>query len=116
MGINDGFDGMIILIASRWIQNVISVNRINNRLIDICILTNKSILKIVSVYDPQTAHTLEEKDVFHDKMLGGLLLILEIEILLACADFNCHVGKFSNSFDYVHDNQGFGTNFFDTRF
>lgn len=36
-------------------------------------------------------------------MLSGLLLILQIEILLlARADFNCHVGKFLNSFNNVH--------------
>ena len=50
VGINDRFDGMTIPIESKCIQNVISVNRINNRLIDIWILTNKSILKIVNVY------------------------------------------------------------------
>ena len=43
---NDGFGGVAILIASKWIQNVISVNRINSRLRNNWILVDKSILTL----------------------------------------------------------------------
>ena len=46
IGDNDGFGGVAILIASKWIQNVISVNRINSRLSNNWILVDKSILTL----------------------------------------------------------------------
>ena len=51
---------LAILIVSEWVQNVISVNRINNRLIIIQIIFDKSILNISSIYTSQTGCPLEE--------------------------------------------------------
>ena len=72
---NDSFGGVDILMASKFIQNTISVNRINKRLINIRILIHKFILNIFSVYAPHTDHSLEEKDLSYEHKLSELTLI-----------------------------------------
>ena len=103
---NDSFGGVDILMASKFIQNTISVNK---RLINIRILIHKFILNIFSVYAPHTGHSLEEKDLSYEHKLSELTLIPQNELLLIYGNVNCHVGIYANRFGYVHDNQGFGT-------
>ena len=103
-----GFGGVAILIAEKWIDKVISITRIDSRLISIRILNGKNI-NIFSIYAPQTGRSQEEKDKFYDKLLGNLTAVPDNEFLLVCGDFNGHVGQDSNGFDGVHGNLGYGS-------
>ena len=62
------FQDMAIFIASKWIENIISFNRINSRLLNIQILINKCIANIFIDYAPQNDRPLGEKDLFYGLM------------------------------------------------
>ena len=87
----------VILIASIWIQNVISVYRINSRLTNIWIIMDKSIFSIFRVYVLGTDCPLERKNLFNDQLLSELVLILENKILLVSRYFNFHVRSIQKS-------------------
>ena len=48
-GNENGFGGVGILIAEKWITNVLSVDRVNPRIINIRLLIGKMIVNIYSV-------------------------------------------------------------------
>lgn len=62
------FCDVAIFIASKSIQNAISFNRINSRLL-MQILIDECMLNIFSDYAPQTGLPLEDKILLYDQLL-----------------------------------------------
>ena len=63
-GRKDGYAGVGILVAARWIDKVMEVTRISERIMFVWILVGKSIVDFVSAYAPQTGQREEEKKSF----------------------------------------------------
>ena len=109
MGCDEGISGVGILVAEKWIDDVIEVKRINDRLMVLRVRIGKSVLNLVSVYAPQVGRSMEEKEEFFISLGSVLSAISEGEHLVVCGDMNGHVGKEVNGFEGVHGGYGFGS-------
>ena len=85
-----GGGGVEVLVATKWIDNVISVFRHSTRLIMLGLLCGKSIINFTWVYAPQLGLPAEEKDRFYE------------QLLLIAGDFNDHVGQHSKGYSQHH--------------
>ena len=70
IGSDSGFGGVGILLAEKWIDKVIDVNRVNDRIILIKIMVQESILSVISVYAPQCGLDDVQKDRFYDSLIN----------------------------------------------
>ena len=93
MGCEDGVSGVGVLVAESWIENVIEVRRVNERILVVRIMIGNCIVNLISVYAPQVGRSMEDKEEFH-ALLGKTLASLDAdEKLLILGDFNGHVGE-----------------------
>ena len=105
-GDTSGFGGIGILVAEKWIEKVISVDRTSSRQMSLRLLIGRKILYILSSYAPQAGLSEYEKDTFFFNLLN-CISIVPTE-LLVCGDLNGHVGKTSSGFEGVHGGHGCG--------
>ena len=108
VGCEEGTSGVGILVAERWIEKVIEVKRINERLMVLRVAIGKSVLYLVSVYAPQVGRSMNVKEEFFINLGAVLSTIKEGERLVVCGDLNGHVGKEVDGFEGVHGGYGFG--------
>ena len=54
--------GVGILVEQRWIEKVLEVKRISERIITLRVIVGKTVLNLISVYAPQVGRELEEKE------------------------------------------------------
>ena len=107
-GCEQGTSGVGVLIAERWIDDVIEVRRVSERIIVIRFRLGKSVVNLISVYAPQVGRPREEKEEFL-ALLGKVLYgISDTEGLVVCGDLNGHVGAKCDGFEGVHGGNGFG--------
>jgi hypothetical protein len=107
-GSEEGVSGVGILVDERWIESVIEVRRVSERLIVVRVAIGRSVLNVVCAYAPQAGRSNEEKEgflVMFGKTLSG---ISEMERLVVGGDFNCHVGATADGYEGVHGGHGFG--------
>ena len=108
VGCAEGVSGVGILVAERWVDNVIEVKRVNERVMILRVIVGKSVLNVVSVYAPQVGRPMAEKEEFL-VVLGKVLTdIGDSEMLVVCGDMNGHVGAKAEEFEGVHGGNGFG--------
>ena len=109
VGSKDGAGGVATLLADKWTENVIDVNRVNDRIMFVKLLLGKSIVVLVSVYAPQQGLPDSEKDAFYEELLLTLSAMGKNEIIMLCGDMNGHVGRSSSDYEGVYGGNGFGT-------
>ena len=63
-GYNKGTAGVGVFIADRWIDSVVDVDRVNERIMYVKLVIGKQIVNSVSAYAPQVGLSAEEKNVF----------------------------------------------------
>ena len=107
-GEETGFGGVGLLVEEDLVENVISVERINSRIMYIRIMIEKSIIRIFSVYAPQTGLPKLQKEKFYSDLLTQTALTPKEEFPLICGDLNGHVGNETAGFDNAHGGNGFG--------
>jgi hypothetical protein len=108
VGCEEGVAGVGVLVAGKWIDSVVEVRRVNERVMVLRLAIGKSLLNIVSVYAPQVGRPIEEKEEFYI-LLGNVLKdVGENENLIVCGDLNGHVGARADGFEGVHGGKGFG--------
>ena len=72
-GCEEGLAGVRILVAEKWIEKVIEVKRISERIMVLKVTVDKSVsVYIVSVYALQVGRSTEEKEEFYG-VLGKVL-------------------------------------------
>ena len=72
VGYEDGVAGVGVLVAERWIDSVVQVKWVSERLMVVRVMVGGSMLNVVSVYAPQVGTSLDEKMDFYaalDKVL-----------------------------------------------
>lgn len=108
-GCDSGLAGVGVMVAEKWIEHVVEVKRVNERLMLLRLAVGKRILNIISVYAPQVGRSKEEKE----ELLAALGKVIgevgDDEELVVCGDLNCHVGALTEGFEDVHGGKGFGT-------
>ena len=100
---NKGTAGVGVFIVERWIDSVVNVVRVNERIMYV-----KQIVNIVSAYVPQVGLSAEEKDDFWDSFIIVLSGIPKQESICIGSDMNGHVGRDVDGYGGVHGAMGFG--------
>ena len=103
-----GTGGVGIFLAEKWVDKVIDVNRVSDRIILIKILANDRILTVVSVYAPQCGLDDSVKDNFYDSLIGTTAKLADKEVVVITGDLNGHVGKEAEGFENLHGGFGYG--------
>ena len=98
-----------IFIAQKWVDKVIDVKRVNDRIIVVKFFICKWIATAVSVYMPQCALSEEEKDKFYDELIAVASKFGDNELVIVGGNFNGHVGKSSEGYEGMHGGLGFGS-------
>ena len=93
MGNDEGSTGVGIFLAEKWIDKVIDINRVNDRIMLIKLIVGKSVVSVVSAYAPQSVLDDSVKDVFYDERLAVVSKLGEKETVFVTGDINGHVGK-----------------------
>jgi len=107
-GSEEGVSGVGVLVAEKWIDSVLEVRRVSERLMVVRVAVGKSVVNLVCAYAPQVGRSMEEKEAFlmlFSKMVSD---VNGKERLIVCGDFNCHVGDGVGGYEGVHGGSGFG--------
>ena len=107
--LNRGIAGVGVFIAERWIDSVVNVVRVNERIMYVKLVIEIQIVNIVLAYAPQVGLSAEEKDDFWDSFIIVLSGIPKQEIIFIGSNMNGHVGRDADGYSGVHAGMGFGT-------
>ena len=108
-GCNKGTAGVCLFIAERWIDSVVDVVRVNERIIYVKLVIGKQIVNSVSAYAPQVGLSAEGKDDFWDSFIIVLSGVPKQEVIFIGSDMNGHVGRDADGYGGDHGGMGFGT-------
>ena len=67
-GCKDGNEGVECLISDRWIDRIIDVKSVNERIMCLMVLIGDKLVTCICAYAPQTGRIAKEKDSFCDQM------------------------------------------------
>ena len=107
-GGTDGTAGVGIFVAEKWIECVVEVSRISERIMMIKFVLGNMVVNVLSLYSPQVGRSEEEKDVFWDKVFQLVNNIPQNDVVIVAGDLNGHVGKTSSGYEGVHGGFGYG--------
>jgi hypothetical protein len=108
-GDSTGTGGVGFLVAEDLADKILSVKRIDHRLMSLRVLADDKIIHLLSAYAPQCGRSQEEKDKFYDSLMDNITAVPEAEFLIVGGDLNGHVGSKVNGFRGIHGGQGYGT-------
>src|SRR4029077_8182218 len=98
-----------ILIAEKWVDKVIDVQKISERLMMIRKAIGKRVLNLISAYAPHPGRAAKEKEEFWKSVFELLMGISTEESVFVCGDLNGHVGSDPGGYRGVHGGNGYGT-------
>ena len=107
-GDESGQGGVGLLLEESLVENVLSVERVDNRIMFIRVMIGKTIFRVFSAYAPKTGLPEQEKDSFYNNLLSQTSVTPEDEFMLVCGDLNGHVGEKSRGFVGAHGGNGYG--------
>jgi len=108
VGCEKGVSGVGVLVADRWVDSIIEVKRVSERILVLRVVVGKSVLNLVSAYAPQSGRPIEEKEDFYACLGETIGSANSKERYVVCGDMNGHVGEKSDGFCGVHGGHGFG--------
>ena len=92
--------------SEKWIEKVLEVKRISERIMLLRVIAGKAVINIASVYAPQSGLPREEEEFYIS--LGKVLLSVDPrEQLFVCGDMNGHVEMEADGFEGIHEGHGF---------
>jgi len=97
-----GLGGVGIMLAEKWIDTVISVDRLNHRCIQLRFLAGTVIVNTISCYAPQAGLPATDKDALYDQVISLVADVPDDEMLLLGGDLNGHVGARAAGFEGIH--------------
>ena len=100
--------GVGILIRSEWIDKVVSVTRVNERIIGVKLIIAGNLVNILSVYAPQVGRKEEEKDKFWNELFDTVRCMPDSEKVIMAGDLNGHIGEERVGYEAVHGGYSFG--------
>lgn len=108
-GCAESVAGVGVLLAEKWIDKVVDVKRVNERIMIVKLVVGKHIVNVISAYAPQSGNEEVVKDDWWDELLEICKNVpVEEEIILG-GDLNGHVGAVSDGYVGVHGGHSFGT-------
>jgi len=106
-GCKDGNAGVGLHISERWIDRIIDVKRVNERIMCLKVLISDKLVTCVCAYVPQTGRSVQEKDSFWDQMISVTGSIPASEMIVFWRGLNRHIGTNVDEYDGVHGRYGF---------
>ena len=103
-----GTSGVGIMIAEKWVDKVVEVKNVSERLMMIRIAFGEKIINIVSAYAPHAGRSDVEKEEFWFCLTKLLSEIKNDEIIFVGGDMNGHVGIETDGFEGIHGGNGYG--------
>ena len=97
----EGTNGVGILLAKKWTENVFEVQRISDRIILLKLIIGKTVFTIISVYAPQQGRPAVEKERFYDQLQSVTAKVPLSEVLIPLGDWNGHVGASADGYEGV---------------
>ena len=91
-----------MFLAEIWIDSVVDVVRVHERIMYVKLVNGKQIGNIVSPYAPQVGLSAEEKDYFWDRFIIVLSGIPKHASIFIGSDLNCHDGRDANRYGGVN--------------
>ena len=83
-GCKEGLAGVGMLVEKKWVDNVMEVKRVSERILTIRVRVEMKILNLISVYAPQVGRTRAEKEEFYEKLFEVVSAINDKESLFLC--------------------------------
>ena len=108
IGNQEGNGGVGVMLAEKWIQKVIHVNRVNDRLMLLKVPVGKRVVTIISTYAPQQGLSDDAKEKFYTDLILHTSNVDEKEVIILGGDMNGHVGKITAGYEDVHGGFGYG--------
>ena len=68
-GCKEGTAGVGVFVAKKWVEYVIKVDRVSERIIMLKLAVGRRVINVISVYGPQAGRSVEEKEIFWDKVV-----------------------------------------------
>ena len=103
-----GSGGVGVLIADKWKEKIVEVVRVSDRIMYLKIMIGKELVTFVCVYAPQAGLSSKCKQDFYDDLQCIYSKFHPDDMVVACGDWNGHVGQESDGYDGVHGGYGFG--------
>src|SRR3989441_8067361 len=88
----DGLAGVGVLVAEKWVENVVEVKRLSDRLMLIRVSIGTNILNVISGYAPQVGRLIVVKEEFLLSLSKMVDEIGQEEFVMIGGDMNGHVG------------------------
>ena len=104
-----GIAGVGIVLADKWVDKVVRVDRVSDRIITLELLIGKTVTTFISVYAPHSGRSEEEKDSFYDALRATVAKIADKKLVIIAGDLNGHVGRGSEGYEGIHGGRGYGT-------
>src|SRR5437899_3981827 len=104
----DGLGGVGVLVAEKWVENVVGGERLSERLMLIRVSIGTNILNVISGYAPQVRRSIEEKEEFLLSLSKMVDEIGQEEFVVIGGDMNGHVGEKVDGYKEVHGGKGYG--------
>jgi len=113
-GCKDGNAGIGLLISDRWIDGIVDVKRMNERIMCLKVLISDKLVTCIYAYAPQTGRRAEEKDSFCDQMISVTESVPSSELIVLGGDRNGHVGTNVDGYDGTRGEYAFAERNADT--
>lgn len=107
-GGKDGNGGVGVLVAEKWVDQVVKVNRVDERILVVQLLVGRRLVNVISTYAPQVGRSDDEKDVYWDALIETVSRLSAGEAVILGGDLNGHVGSAADGYGGVHGDMGFG--------
>jgi len=107
-GGKEGLGGVGVLISERIVNKVVDSKTYGDRVILVKLAFGKRIMNIISVYAPQSGHSIIEKEEFWEGLRQVVASISVDEAIWIGGDLNGHVGRTADGYEGVHGGFGYG--------
>uniref|UniRef100_UPI00358F58A9 craniofacial development protein 2-like n=1 Tax=Myxine glutinosa TaxID=7769 RepID=UPI00358F58A9 len=107
-GCPEGVNGVGVLFSEEFVDSVVSVTRVSDRLMMVKMMIGKLLVNVISGYAPQVGRSDEEKDKFWCAIEKLMENVKDEEVVVVGGDLNGHVGRSMDGFDRVHGGCGYG--------
>ena len=101
-----GSERVGIFLTKDWVDKVIDISWVSDRMIVIKLLVQGIIISIVSVYAPKYGLDDSQKDNFYDGPINFVRKLGKKEVVVIAGDLNDHVA--SKAKDFEDQREGYG--------
>jgi len=108
-GINNQRNGVGIIISDKYLNNIVNIKKMSDRIMMIKLVVQKKVWNIICAYAPQTGCVLSERDSFWSDFEMLMQEIPNDELIVIGSDMNGHVGEVNMGYEECHGGFGFGT-------